>query len=192
MKIFEPLYDKALQWAAHRHAPSYLAGLSFAESTFFPVPPDVMLVPMVLARPQRGWWFAFLCTVASVIGGLAGWLIGAFFFDAIEPWLAASHYWEGFVQAQQYFERYGFWVIFLAGFSPIPYKVFTISAGVIGMAVAPFLLASLVGRGARFFIEAALVIQFGEPVAARMKQHIEWLGWAMVALVIVVVVYLNL
>ena len=192
MKIFGPLYDRALVWAAHRHAPAYLAGLSFAESTFFPVPPDVMLVPMALARPDRAWYLAGLTTVMSVIGGFFGYLIGAYAFGLIEGWLAGTHYHEAFVAAQGYFDRWGFWFIFVAGFSPIPYKVFTIAAGVIGMPILPFLAGSLVGRGGRFFIEAALIRSGGERMAAGIKRHIEWLGWLVVLAVLVLIAVLQL
>lgn len=188
MRIFGPIYDRALLWAAHRHAPAYLAGLSFAESTFFPVPPDVMLVPMVLARPERAWYFAGLTTIASVLGGLLGYLIGAYAFGWIQPWLETTHYHAPFVAAQESFRQWGFWFIFVAGFSPIPYKVFTIAAGVIGMPLLPFIAGSVIGRGGRFFIEAALIRAGGAAAAARIRHHIEWLGWAVVALVIVIIV----
>ena len=140
-----------MQWSRHRHAPRYLAGLSFAESSFFPIPPDVMLAPMCLAQPAKAMHFALLTTVASVLGGLAGWMIGYFAFDAIEPWLRTSSYWGAYQTAQAWFGRWGFWAVLLAGFSPIPYKVFTIAAGVAAMSLLPFVLASILGRGGRFF-----------------------------------------
>lgn len=182
MGVFGPLYDRALRWAAHRHAPAYLAGLSFAESTFFPVPPDVMLLPMALARPERAWFLAALTTVASVAGGIVGYLIGALAFDLIEPWLATSHYQAAFDAARVAYREYGFWVVLLAGFSPIPYKVFTIASGVVGMAFVPFVLGSTLGRGGRFFLEAMLIRLGGEAMASRIRRHVEWLGWATVLL----------
>ena len=128
--MFQKLYDNALQWAKHRHAGKYLFGLSFAESSFFPIPPDVMLIPMCLARPAKSWFYAALCTLFSVLGGMAGYLIGSLAFGWIEPWLMDSRYAGTFTSAVAAFETWGFWYILLAGFTPIPYKVFTISAGV--------------------------------------------------------------
>ena len=192
MKLFAPLYDRALAWAAHRHAAIYLSGLSFAESTFFPVPPDVMLAPMVLSRPEKGWFFAALCTAASVIGGLFGYLIGVFAFAWMEPYLHDFGYWETFVSARGYFDRFGFWFILVAGFSPIPYKVFTITAGVIGMPLLPFIAGSVVGRGGRFFIVAGLIILGGERMAGSLRKYIEWLGWFVVLVIMAAITYLQL
>ena len=189
MRLFSTLYYRAMRWARHRHAPRYLAALSFAESSFFPIPPDVMLGPMSMAAPSRAWWFATLTTLASVLGGLAGYLIGVFAFEAIEPWLRESHYWAGYLRAKEWFSEWGFWAVFLAGFSPIPYKVFTITAGVIGMSVGPFLLASLVGRGARFFLVAALMAWGGERMESLLREYIDRVGW-LVVLVAVVVFFL--
>jgi len=192
MRLFAPLYDRALAWAGHRNAPGYLAGLSFAESTFFPVPPDVMLAPMVLARRERGWAYAALCTAASVIGGLFGYLIGQFAFDWLEPRLIEWGYASAFEQAQAYFDRWGFWFILVAGFSPIPYKVFTIAAGVVGMPVLPFVAGSFVGRGGRFFLVAGLIIVGGERMASALRRHVEWLGWLMVILLIAAIAWVRL
>ncbi len=136
--MFLKLYDRVISWSAHRRAPAILATLSFAESSFFPVPPDVMLIPMCLARPAKGWAYAALCTLFSVLGGMAGYLIGKLAFAWIEPWLMASSYAGIFTSAVAAFETWGFWYILLAGFTPIPYKVFTISAGVVGMPVLAF------------------------------------------------------
>ncbi len=190
MRLFGPMYDLALRWAAHRRAPAYLAGLSFAESTFFPVPPDVMLLPMALARPQRAWQLALLTTVASVVGGAVGYLIGAFFFELIQPWLATTHYQDGFEAAQAAYQRWGFWVVPIAGFSPIPYKVFTIASGVVGMFFPAFIMGSVIGRGGRFFLEAALIRAGGERMEGRIRKHIEWLGWGTVGLAMIVALWL--
>jgi membrane protein YqaA with SNARE-associated domain len=189
MRLFSSLYDRAMRWARHRHAPRYLVALSFAESSFFPIPPDVMLGPMSMAAPSRAWWFATLTTVASVIGGLAGYLIGVFAFEAIEPWLRDSHYWSAYLRSKEWFVEWGFWAVFLAGFSPIPYKVFTITAGVIGMSLGPFVLASVVGRGARFFLVAALMAWGGERMESLLREYIDRVGW-LVVLVAVVVFFL--
>lgn len=185
MKLFSPLYARAMQWARHRHAPWYLGGLSFAESSFFPIPPDVMLAPMSLANPARAWRFALLTTLASVAGGLLGYLIGAFAFDLIEPALRETAYWDKYLRAQSWFEQWGFWAVFIAGFSPIPYKVFTIAAGVAFMPLLPFVLASLIGRGARFFMVAGLMAWGGAAMEARLHRYVDRIGWFTVALVVV-------
>ncbi|NOX76605.1 MAG: DedA family protein [Gammaproteobacteria bacterium] len=190
MKIFSSLYDITMRWAAHRHAQWYLAGLSFAESSFFPIPPDVMLAPMALATPRRAWRLAALTTAASVVGGMAGYLIGSFAFGMIEPWVVNAGYGDKYQLAVQWFDRWGIWAIFIAGFSPIPYKVFTIAAGAISMAFLPFVLASLVGRGARFFLVAALMAWGGERMERQLRRYVDRLGWAIVGLLaIAIVVY---
>ncbi len=183
MRLFSPLYARAMQWARHPHAPWYLGGLSFAESSFFPVPPDVMLAPMSLARPNKAWQFAALTTAASVLGGILGYLIGMFAFDLIEPWLLTSRYHAKFIQATEWFDRWGFWAVLLAGFSPIPYKVFTITAGVVGMLFAPFVLASAIGRGTRFFLVAGLMAWGGKSMEDRLHRWVDGLGWATVILI---------
>lgn len=176
-----------MAWARHRHAPWYLGGMSFAESSFFPIPPDVMLAPMCLANPARAWRFALITTLASVAGGLFGYLIGAFAFDLIEPLIRGGRYWGHYLQAQAWFEKWGFWAVFIAGFSPIPYKVFTIAAGVASMALLPFTIASLIGRGARFYLVAGLMAWGGPRMEAVLHRYVDRLGWATVAAVVVAV-----
>ena len=182
MRLFSPLYTRAMQWARHRHAPVYLGTMSFAESSFFPVPPDVMLAPMCLARPERAWRFALLTTVTSVAGGLAGYAIGYFAFESLAPWLQTTKYWASYQTAVQWFSDYGFWAVFIAGFSPIPYKVFTIAAGALSMALLPFTLASIIGRGARFYLVAGLMKWGGERMEAALHRYVDRIGWATVAL----------
>lgn len=183
MRIFSPLYRRALEWSRHRRAPWFLGGVSFAESSFFPIPPDVMLAPMSMATPARAWRFALITTLASVAGGLFGYFIGYFAFDAIEPWLRETRYWPSYLRAVEWFERWGFWAIFIAGFSPIPYKVFTIAAGVMAMALLPFTLASLIGRGLRFYLVAGLMRWGGPRMEDALHRHVDRLGWATVLLV---------
>jgi len=190
--MFLKLYDRVIAWSAHRRAPSILAALSFAESSFFPIPPDVMLIPMCLARPLKGWVYAALCTLFSVLGGMAGYLVGKLAFAWIEPWLMASSYAGIFTDAVAAFETWGFWYILLAGFTPIPYKVFTISAGVVGMPGLAFVLGSVVGRGGRFFLVAALIRLGGEKLAAHMRKYIDLIGWVMIALAVVIFVIMKI
>ncbi len=186
MKLFSPLYARAMVWSRHPKAPFYLGMLSFFESIFFPVPPDVMLAPMSMAQPKRAWWFALITTLASVLGGVIGYLIGYYAVDAILPWLQDSSYWPAYETAVAWFKKYGFWAIFLAGFSPIPYKVFTIAGGAMAMALPPFVLASLIGRGLRFFIVAALLAWGGAKAEAMLHRYVDRLGWATVILVVIV------
>ncbi len=183
MKIFEPCYDLAIRWSKHPHASKYLGGLSFAESVFFPIPPDVMLAPMSLSQPNRAWTFALITTLASIIGGIAGYMLGYFAFDAwLAPIIESWGYTHKIDTAVHWFEQYGVWIVFLAGFSPIPYKIFTVSAGFLQMAFLPFLIASAVGRGARFFLVASLMRWGGAPMEAKLRQYVEVLGWIVVAL----------
>jgi membrane protein YqaA with SNARE-associated domain len=190
MRIFSPLYDRVMSWSRHRHAPWYLGGLSFAESSFFPIPPDVMLAPMCMANPRQAWRLAMLTTVTSVLGGLAGYAIGVFAFDLIQPLLVeGGRYQTAFAQAKAWFDEWGAWAVFIAGFSPIPYKVFTIAAGVLSMALLPFTLASLVGRGGRFFLVAALMAWGGERMEATLRTYVDRLGWVMLLLIAAVVVW---
>ncbi len=183
MRLFAALYDRVIGWSAHPHAPWYLGGLSFAESSFFPIPPDVLLAPMCLARPPAWWRLALLTTLASVLGGLFGYLLGALFLDLLTPWIERMGYAPAMQQARAWFAEWGFWAVFLAGFSPIPYKAFTLSAGALGMPFLPFVLASLCGRGGRFFLVAWLMARFGAAFEARLRPFMEWLGWGLVAVV---------
>ena len=192
MKIFEPLYDRVLRWSRHRHAERYLAALSFSESSFFPIPVDVMLAPMVLAERSKAWRYAAVAAIFSVLGGVAGYAIGWSMFEAIEPWLAESHYWDSYQTARNWFDDYGVWVVFVAGFSPIPYKVFTIAAGVAALNLPAFVIASLIGRGARFFLVAGLVYAGGERFEKSLARNVEMIGWVVVALAAAVIAWLML
>jgi membrane protein YqaA with SNARE-associated domain len=187
--MFQKLYDRVISWSAHPRAPVLLAGLSAAESSFFPIPPDVMLAPMCLAKPRRSWLFATVCTLSSVVGGLVGYLIGKVAFHWIEGWLMASHYAPAFQRAMEAFDNYGFWYILLAGFTPIPYKVFTVSAGVVGMPLLPFTLGSLAGRGGRFFLVAGLIRLGGDRFASGLRRHVDRIGWATLAIAAAVALF---
>ena len=188
MRVFGWLYDRAMHWSRHDHAPRYLAGLTFAEASFFPIPPDVMLAPMVLARRERAWYLATLTTGASVLGGLFGYLIGMYLYTQVgERVVEFYHAEETFNEIHRWFETYGIWIILIAGFTPIPYKLFTITAGILSMALVPFLLISFVGRGARFFLVAALIFWGGEPLERVIRKYIDLIGW--VILVVLVLLY---
>jgi membrane protein YqaA with SNARE-associated domain len=185
VKIFSKLYDKALLWSKHQYAVRYLGGLSFAESSFFPIPPDVMLAPMSLATPNKAWYYAMITTLTSVAGGLFGYLIGYFAFSSIEPYILQWGYQHQFEMVNQWFAQWGIWVVFLAGFSPIPYKLFTITAGLLTMSLLPFLLASAVGRGARFFMVAGLMRWGGEKMELKLREYIDRIGWILIIAIII-------
>ncbi len=188
--MFGSLYDRVMRWSRHPHAERYLAGVSFAESSFFPVPVAVMLLPMCLANVSKVWRLAFLTTVASVLGGVLGYFIGQFAFEWVEP-LFSGHA-EQIAKARQWFGQYGAWVVLMAGFSPIPYKIFTITAGALSMALLPFVLASIVGRASQFFLIAALVRWLGPAMEPKIRQYVEWLGWGLVAIVVAALLWINL
>jgi len=188
--MFASLYDRVLEWSRHRYAERYLGVLSFAESSFFPIPVDVMLAPMCLANRKRAWRYATIATVLSVMGGVAGYAIGMVGFEMLEPWLAESHYWAAYETSREWFDRYGVWVIFVAGFSPIPYKVFTIAAGVAALNLPLFVIASIIGRGARFFLVSGLIVWGGDRLEMTLQKHVERIGWVVVAIVVIVIGWL--
>ncbi len=190
MRIFGPLYDRVIQWSKHRHAERYLAALSFSESSFFPIPVDVMLAPMCLANLGKAWRYAFIAMLFSVIGGVAGYFIGYGAFESIRPWLADSSYWAAYETSRDWFEHYGIWVIFVAGFSPIPYKVFTIAAGAAALNFPVFIVASALGRGARFFLVAGLLVWGGVQFEVSLRKYVERIGWITVGIVVAVIGWL--
>ncbi len=186
MKIFTVLYNKTLAWAKHRFAPHILAVLTFAESVFFPIPPDVMLAPMVLAKPHRAWRYATITTIASLLGGIAGYALGYYMFEPwIQPLITEFGYQARFDRAVSWFKEWGVWVVFIAGFSPVPYKLFTVSAGFLHMLFIPFVIASVVGRGMRFFLVAGLIHFGGEAMEKKIRQSVDVIGWGLVVLVII-------
>ena len=186
MKVFTAIYDWTLKWAEHKFAPRMLALITFAESVFFPIPPDVLLAPMVLAKPESAWKLATLTTIASIVGGAVGYLLGYMMFEPwIQPVITEFGYQHRFDTAMEWFKEWGVWVVFIAGFSPIPYKLFTVGAGFLHMPFIPFFLASAVGRGMRFFLVAGLIKWGGKHMEYKLRQWIDVLGWIFVALIIV-------
>lgn len=155
MKQEKQFRRKVVALASHRFALAWLSVISFTESIFQPIPPDLMLAPMSMARPRRWVYYATWCTVASAAGGVGGWLVGYFVFELIEPWMMAIPGWEeGYPRVLHHLQRWGVWFVFLSGFTPLPYKIFTVSAGVLAIPLPGFVLASLVGRGLRFYLVA--------------------------------------
>ncbi len=167
------IYEWVLRLGEHRYAPGALFGVSFAESSFFPIPPDVMLIPMILAERLKAWRFALICTIGSVLGGLFGYYIGAALYDVfgqpIVAFYGLEHKMDSFFEQ---YKLYGAAIVFLAGFTPIPYKVFTIASGVAGLSLPVFAIASLLSRGARFFLVAALLYFFGPTIRAFIERYL--------------------
>jgi membrane protein YqaA with SNARE-associated domain len=191
MPIFTSLYDRSMALARHQHATWYLAGLSFSESSFFPVPPDIMLAPMSMAKPDRAMFYATITTLASVIGGVFGYLIGYFAFDLLEPWVHKVGYWDKYLQVREWFDVWGFWAILIAGFSPIPYKVFTIAAGTLSMNLPLFIVGSTLGRGGRFFLVAGLLSWGGPRMESMLRTYIERIGWLVVVVAFIAYLYFR-
>ena len=188
MQLFEQIYQGVMRYSRHQHAPYYLSLLSFVESFILPFPPpDVMLAPMSLSRPLLAMRFAALTLLFSVLGGLVGYLIGAFLFDQVEPFIVEWGYQARFEKVTLWFEQWGFWAVLVAGFSPVPYKIFTIAAGVLNLAIIPFVLASIIGRGARFYLLAWCLAKFGPAIEPRLVKYIEYIGWAIVAILLLAI-----
>ena len=163
--MIRSLYDWVIRLARHRHAIPAMGAVSFMESSFFPIPPDVMLVPMVLANREKAFQIALVCTVCSVLGGLLGYAIGYYFFETIGEWVVRTYGLQsGLAAFRAGFDEYGTWIILIKGLTPIPYKLVTIASGLAQFNLGAFILASIVTRGARFFLVAALLRLFGTPV----------------------------
>lgn len=163
--MMKRLYDWTLRMADHRHALWVLAAVSFIESSVFPIPPDVLMIPMILARPSRAWLIAAVALVASVIGGLLGYAIGALAYQELgQPILEALGKGDAMEAFRTRFNDFGFWAVLTAGVTPFPYKVITIMSGVTSMPLATFIATSILARGLRFFILAALLRKFGAPI----------------------------
>lgn len=183
--IHRRMYDWVLHWADTPYGTPALFILSFAESSFFPVPPDVLLIALVLGARQRWFRYALICTVASVVGGLGGYFIGYALFETVGrkiiAFYQAEHYYE---KVMAWYARYDYWIVFVAALTPIPYKVFTIASGVFHMNLLGFSLVSVVGRGMRFFAVAALLYWFGPPMKRIIDKYFDLLCVAFVVLLV--------
>lgn len=178
-------YDWMMRMAGHAKAPHALFWISFIESSIFPIPPDVMLIPMVLAQRTKAWLYATIATVGSVIGGVAGYAIGYFLFELLgEPILNLYGYGEKYNDARILFDTWGPWILIAKGWTPFPYKVLTIAAGVFHMSIVPFILASIVARAMRFYLVAALLYWFGEPIRDFIERRLSLVTTAFVVLLV--------
>ena len=189
------LYDWVLHWSDTPYGPLALFFISLAESSFFPIPPDPLLLALCLGSAKRSFRFAAIATAASVIGGVIGYGIGAGAWQFAQEWFFAYVPGvgpEGFARVQALYDRYDFYAVFLAGLTPIPYKVFTLSSGVFGINFGVFVVASMLSRGLRFFVLAALIYRFGKPIAAFIDRYFDWLVIAFSALLVAGFVVIEL
>ena len=171
--MLRALYDWTMDLAASRHAVGALAVVSFVESSIFPIPPDTLLIPMVLADRAKAWWYAFICTLTSVIGGLAGYAIGFFLFEAVaEPLLDFYGYADRFSQFAETYNDWGAWAVLIAGVTPFPFKVITIASGATKLSLPIFIVASIIARAIRFFAVAGLLYVFGPPIRAFIEKRL--------------------
>ncbi|GAB3388868.1 YqaA family protein [Lysobacter fragariae] len=197
MKIFGPLYERAIGWARHRHAPAYLTGLSFVEAIIFPVMPEVMLAPMCVGKPKSGFWFATLSLAGSMAGALVGYALGHYAFEAIKPLFAALgmlHGIESGIAIVQAKMAESPWAVFtflvVGGFMPIPMKVFTWASGIVGVPLLQYFLSMLIGRGKRVYLLAAAIRIGGPRAEETLRRYIEPIGWAAIALLAAAVIWL--
>jgi len=181
MRPFHSIYNKILKWSSSRFAIVWLSVISFLESSIFPVPvQDLLLASMSLKNRTKAYYFAAICTVASVLGAVAGYFIGVYAINSIMPLLTKFNYMPELYAAENYFNTYGIWIILIAGFSPIPYKLFTITAGMMSMALLPFIGFSIIARGARYFLISMLVRKFGKMADTWLNKYIDWLGYILI------------
>jgi membrane protein YqaA with SNARE-associated domain len=192
--MLKRIYDWCIDAADKPHALWILAAVAFAESSFFPVPPDIMLLPMSLAQPRRAWWFAAVCTVASVAGGLLGYAIGALLYDSLGHWLISIYGLSDKVDAfRASYAEWGAVIILLKGLTPIPYKLVTITSGFAGYNLVLFILCSIVARGGRFFIVAILLNRYGDWIRHKLENHLGlWVALGAAVLVLGFVVAIKL
>lgn len=184
-QLMRRIYDEVIHLSASKHALFWLAVFSFVESSFFPIPPDIMLIPMILATPQKAWKIAGVCTIASVVGAYLGYVIGFYFFQLIaEPLLNFYGYLEKFNSFKNLYTEYGAWIVFGAGITPFPYKIITIASGVVHLNLAVFTIASIIARGLRFFVIAWLLKVYGERMRMFIEKNLGWLSVLFLVLLI--------
>jgi membrane protein YqaA with SNARE-associated domain len=190
MKIFQPMYAKAMLWAKHKNAPALLGVLSFFEAFIFPVPPEMMLAPMCLAKPRSGFWYAGISLAASMVGMFIGYAMGYFAIDLAMPLVEKMGYATKFESIKKDVIDNGFLLLLAAGFTPIPFKIFTVAAGAAGMPLLPFFFGALIGRGKRVFLVAAAIRLGGEKAEAKLQKYIEPIGWIATAILVLLVMWI--
>ena len=190
MQVFRPLYVKAMIWSRHRHAPVFLTLLSFFEAIFFQVPPEMMLAPMSLAQPKRALWFATLSLAGSMVGMFIGYALGYYAIEMAMPLVEKLGYLEEFEGIKTQAAENGFLLLVIAGFTPIPFKIFTIASGAVGVPLLPFFFGALIGRGKRVYLVAGAIRLGGARAEAALHRYIEPVGWAALLLLAGVVAWL--
>jgi membrane protein YqaA with SNARE-associated domain len=198
LKLFQPLYERALKWAAHPRAEPLLAGLSFIEAIIFPVMPEVMLGPMVLAKPQHWFRYATVSLIFSVLGALVGYALGHFAFELVRPLLETLGWLERIDKQVEelrgmalHSQWTAFWLLVLAGFLPIPLKIFTWASGIVGVPLLPFIASMIVGRGKRVYLLTGAIRLAGPRAEAALHRSIEWIGWCVVVALVIAVIYFK-
>jgi len=184
VQLFAPLYRRAMDLSRHPHAPRYLGLLSFVEAFVFPVPPEVMLAPMTLARPRAWFRYATISLVFALLGGLVGYAIGAFAIDLVLPVLDRLGYRARFEEVRTLATDHGFWLLLVGGFTPIPLKLFTLASGAVHMPLLPFLAGLFIGRAKRVYLVTGAVRLGGERAEQALHRHVEKLGWAAMVLLL--------
>ena len=177
MKIFSYLYERTIFWSGHRHARYYLAGVSFIESSFFPIPPDMMLISMGLASPRKAWYNALIATLFSVAGGVLGYYIGMYAIGIVEPYILSSSMAKYYNDLKVWMNNSSVWLVILAGFTPFPYKIFTITAGAMHIPLFVFVLGSIIGRGTRFYLVSGVLYFVGDSLEKHLRRYIDFLGY---------------
>lgn len=190
MKIFQPLYERAIVWARHPRAPALLAFLSFIEAIFFPVAPELMLAPMCVARPRRAFWYAAISLAGSVLGMFVGYMVGHYALDWAMPLIEKLGYASEFESIKQQAADNGFWLLLIAGFTPVPFKIFTLASGAVGMPLLPFFAGGTIGRGKRVFLVAGAIRLGGEKAEATLHKYVEPIGWCGMVLLVGVIAWM--
>ena len=184
MKVFAPLFERAIVWSKHPRAPALLTFLSFIEAIFFPVPPELMLAPMCVAQPKRGFYYASLSLLGSMAGMFVGYAIGYYAIEMAMPYIEKMGFAAEFETIKQEAAANGFRLLLIAGFTPVPFKIFTLASGAVGMPLLPFFLGGAIGRGKRVFLVAGAIRLGGEKAEATLRRHIEPVGWGACVLLV--------
>ena len=190
--IFKGFYNRCMSWAEHKHRERYLVGVSVFESFVFPLPTAMLMIPMVIATPGKWVRLATITTIMSVLGALIGYLLGYGAISAIEPWIVKMGWWDQLLLAKQEFKTYGVLAVTIGAVTPAPFKLFTITAGILSMSLLPFFLAALVGRAIHFYMIAGLMAWAGPKMEPVVRRYIEWLGWGLVVIVLIAYAYHKL
>lgn len=190
--IFKHFYDRCMSWAEHPHRERYLVGVSIFESFVFPLPTALLMIPMVIATPGKWLRLATITTVMSVLGAFIGYFLGYAAISIIEPWVIKMGWWDQLLMAKDEFAIYGVWAVTLGAVTPAPFKLFTITAGILSMSLVPFFLAALLGRALHFYLIAALMAWAGPKMEPVVRRYIEWLGWSMIVIALMAYAYHKL